>query len=346
MTRHFNLTADGEATPIQQQGAEAAEQSNLEPQQAGVFSKLSDMVSEGVLSLSKVFNDNSPVYGEDSASIKREFEQYQTLQKEAELAKNHSVPQDGLNALTKKVEQKEYTINPTQIAKEVEALAVHSEDNIKALQRQLNLPETGKADNSTASNFIIHKGFLGAEKGDSLLASILDGTLEGLKTNPVPNSKVMQSSLMHFGEKAVEAIEKREGALSLTERRVAEEEGFFNGYYLDSKKVLTFGVGQTREFMDKTFKESVAAKTNVLKAKITSFDSIPEPLQAELVQSAYRGGLTGSPTALKLINKRQYQAAAKAFLDNAEYRQAKRDDSGIAPRMEKTARAIRLLSSI
>jgi GH24 family phage-related lysozyme (muramidase) len=347
MTQVFNIKGDDEITPVQRTAADIAASKELDPAQSSIYTKVSNMVSEGVLSLSNMYKEaTSSASEETSASIRKEYQQYQQLTKEAEEAKGYSLPQQGMEAVAKKVKNKEYTLNPAKLKSQVAELGGYTEEQIKGLQRQLKLPDTGKADEDTASNLILYKNYLGENKASTLLKEIVAGSLEGLRTNPMPNSKVMQSPLMQFGDDAVQAIERREGALSYTEQRVAEEEGYFNGFYYDSKNVLTFGAGQTKAFMDKSFKETVAARTKTLEAKLTDFNSFPEELQAELVQSAYRGGLTGSPTAIKLINKQQYQAGAKAFLDNVEYKQAKRAGSGIATRMEKTARAIRLLSSL
>ena len=346
MDNVLNMSEEKTVTPVQQQAAEVAADNNLDAAQTGIFSKVSDMVSNGILSLSNMYQDFTNNASSSLDSIKADYAQYQQLEKEAAEAKNHTRLQDGIASVAGKLKNKQYSINPQKLKQEMKQLASLSADQIRGVQLQLNLPSTGKVDEDTATNLILYKNFLGEQKSSDLLSKITNGTLEGLRSNPVSNAKVLKSPLMQYGDKAVKALEQREGPLTYVEQRVAEEEGFFNGFYYDSKGVVTFGAGQTQQYMDKSFKETVKAREQVTKKLIKAYDKLPDTIQAELVQSVYRGGLSGSPKTIKLINENNHQAAAKAFLNNDEYRKAKRENSGIAKRMEKTARAIRMMSAI
>lgn len=161
------------------------------------------------------------------------------------------------------------------------------------------------------------------------------------------------------GNKAIAAVEEMEGrTLSPAERRVVTLEGYVPEKYLDSKGVPTIGVGQTGPWMERTFKESYDAHVAGIKRPTTrnrggvpQFDSLPEYLQAELIQAEYRGDVRQSPTAMRLLNealslptarkrRERLNQAADEFLDNDDYREAKAKKTGIAPRMEAVARAI------
>jgi GH24 family phage-related lysozyme (muramidase) len=71
------------------------------------------------------------------------------------------------------------------------------------------------------------------------------------------------------------------------------------------------------------------------------FSEMSPKLKSYVVSSYYRGDLSGSPKTKKLIRERKFAEAADEFLKNDEYLAAKRDRSGVAPRMEETAAALR-----
>lgn len=70
------------------------------------------------------------------------------------------------------------------------------------------------------------------------------------------------------------------------------------------------------------------------------FDLSPE-LQDAAISSVYRGGLSGSPKTMQNIREGKFAEAAKEFLDNEEYRQAKESGSGVATRMEGLANLLK-----
>lgn len=69
------------------------------------------------------------------------------------------------------------------------------------------------------------------------------------------------------------------------------------------------------------------------------FDLSP-PVRHEILSSYYRGGLSGSPKAKKLIREGKLTEAATEFLDNDEYRAAKKSGSGVATRMESLSKVL------
>ena len=85
-------------------------------------------------------------------------------------------------------------------------------------------------------------------------------------------------------------------------------------------------------------KAELATKEGMLGDKF--FDLSPE-LQDAALSSVYRGGLSGSPKTLKNIREGKFAEAAKEFLDNEEYREAKESGSGVAARMEGLANLLK-----
>ena len=59
-----------------------------------------------------------------------------------------------------------------------------------------------------------------------------------------------------------------------------------------------------------------------------------------MLSSFYRGGLSGSPKTIELINKGDFKKAAKEFLDNKEYKKSKKEGTGVANRMEELSNAL------
>jgi hypothetical protein len=174
----------------------------------------------------------------------------------------------------------------------------------------------------------------------------------GSKENPFKNpSEMRKAKKVLYGKDAIKKVEQMEGRkLSYSEKRVVEEEAFVDGYYLDTENVLTYGVGQTRGYIEAGFKKSFDAHKKETKRIIKNFDTLPEYLQAELIQATYRGDiatgkkkdgtLLGSPNTQKLINKGEFEKAAKSFLNNNDYRKSKKDKTGIYQRMDKVAAAL------
>ena len=149
---------------------------------------------------------------------------------------------------------------------------------------------------------------------------------------------------VYYGKEAVKKVEEKEGRkLSYAERRVVEEEGYVPEVYKDTKGITTYGVGQTGKYMGMSFDETFQDHLAQAKKLVPVFDTLPEEVQAELVQAAYRGDLGGSPNALKKLNAGDYEGFAQEFLNNKEYKD-KKTSSGIKKRMEKVASTVASLS--
>jgi|TARA_R110000787_G_scaffold874_1_gene3196 hypothetical protein len=154
-----------------------------------------------------------------------------------------------------------------------------------------------------------------------------------------------KAKVLH-GKQAINAIEKKEKRkLSYKECRVVELEGYVDGIYTCSKGVKTTGVGQTGKWLTKTFKESFQYHEKLTKKLVPTYNKLPEKLQAELVQSTYRGDLGGSPSAVALFNKGKFILAAQEFLRNDEY-EDEDTPKQIKDRMVATAKAIGLYEGV
>ena len=70
------------------------------------------------------------------------------------------------------------------------------------------------------------------------------------------------------------------------------------------------------------------------------FDSMNPELQVALTDAHFRGSLKGSPKTLGLIRAGDLQGASAEFLNNDEYRQSVKDNTGVHKRMENTAKAL------
>jgi len=162
------------------------------------------------------------------------------------------------------------------------------------------------------------------------------------KKKVTAKKKTIKKAKVLHGKQAIAAIEKKEKRkLSYKECRTVELEGYVDGIYTCTKGIKTTGVGQTGKWLTKSFKESFKYHEDLTKKLIPSYDELPEKLQAELVQSTYRGDLGGSPSAVALFNKGKYILSAREFLRNDEY-EDENTPKQIKDRMVATAKAIGL----
>ena len=72
---------------------------------------------------------------------------------------------------------------------------------------------------------------------------------------------------------------------------------------------------------------------------LPKFDQLNPEAQSAAVGSVYRGGLSGSPNTVELLQQGKFKEAGKEFLDNKEYRESVRQGTGVHKRMKKYADA-------
>ena len=163
---------------------------------------------------------------------------------------------------------------------------------------------------------------------------------------PIANEDVLASPHFFGGSNAVAKLEEIEGReLSPIESKVAFYEGYVDATYLDSKGIRTRGAGQTGDFMGMPFSEVVKRKEKVVRRAVEGYDILPEEVQAELVQLAYRGDLRASNKWVKLLNEGKYEEASKELLDHKEYLKPE-TSSGIKRRLEAASMAIASLGGM
>ena len=118
------------------------------------------------------------------------------------------------------------------------------------------------------------------------------------------------------------------------------------------KSFLTYGYGHygkdvkpnqkiTKEEALDLLERDIGDRLPAIQSAIPNFGNLSEELRVEIAQSWFRGGMSGSPATIKLINQGKFKAAATEFLDNKEYLTAKqRGRSGVIPRMDAVANAL------
>lgn len=134
---------------------------------------------------------------------------------------------------------------------------------------------------------------------------------------------------------------------------LVEREGFIPEAKVPTKgDVLTIGYGRTEgvkpgDKIDKEtgkvyLKEDIMKRLPEVERAIPGLSNYPLEIQGPLVSEWFRGSLVQSPKTRKLIKAGKFEEASKEFLNNDEYKNAKkRGRSGIRGRMEETALAIR-----
>lgn len=143
-----------------------------------------------------------------------------------------------------------------------------------------------------------------------------------------------------FEDALVNRLVDLEGFIG-TAKKATKGEKFFTigyGHYgSDVKKGQTITKEEAKTLLIKDINKRLPA----IRKAIPSFDSFSTELKVELAQSWYRGGLSGSPKTINLINKGDFTAASTEFLDNREYKNAvARGRAGIRPRMEAVSNAL------
>jgi len=113
---------------------------------------------------------------------------------------------------------------------------------------------------------------------------------------------------------------------------------------------LTIGYGRygaeegqttTKKEAEQMLLEDIETRIPEVINAIPKFDSFSDELQQALFYEWFRGSLVQSPKTRKLINAGKFSEAAKEFLDNDEYRNAKKNKrSGIIKHMNLVAKLL------
>ena len=148
------------------------------------------------------------------------------------------------------------------------------------------------------------------------------------------------STKLHGADAIAKARELLGRPLSASEAHIASVEGYSLETYDDTKGVKTVGFGQTGEFSGMPFDEVVAAFENRTRGIIPAYDTLPEALRLRLLDSTYRGGISGSTDTLAHVNAGRWQDAATEFLDHDDFRESQAGNGAIAGRMQSTSDAM------
>jgi GH24 family phage-related lysozyme (muramidase) len=97
----------------------------------------------------------------------------------------------------------------------------------------------------------------------------------------------------------------------------------------------------TPEQADKLLERDVKARLPQVQKLVPGFSTYSPELQAQLTSEHFRGMLGKSPNALKKLSAGDYSGASTEYLNAKDYRESIKDRTGIAPRMQKLADAIR-----
>ena len=145
----------------------------------------------------------------------------------------------------------------------------------------------------------------------------------------------------------INIIKYYEGKPILKARKPVKGDPYTIGYgrTRDLKgKPITKDTKITEEEADQMLREDLDTRMKEIKRAYPDFESYPAELQLQITQSYYRGTLTPkhSPKTRRLINQGKFKEAAKEFLNNEEYRTAKKKGrAGIRDRMEDVAQALK-----
>ena len=150
-----------------------------------------------------------------------------------------------------------------------------------------------------------------------------------------------------FDDALIHTIKYYEGAPILKARKPVKGDPYTIGYGRTRDlegKPITKNTRITEEQADQMLREDLDTRLQEIKKAYPNFDTYPQELQLQLTQSYYRGTLTpkASPKTRRLINKGKFQEAAKEFLNNEEYKNAKKlGRPGIIERMDDVALALK-----
>ena len=143
------------------------------------------------------------------------------------------------------------------------------------------------------------------------------------------------------------------------ENKIKPEEAFRAKAYkpVATEEYRTIGYGDYGEHVGeddevtepearKKAKEGIKIRLKAIRKKIPKFDNFPSTLQDNLMSSWYRGGISGSPNTIKLINAGKFKEASEEFLNNDEYKAIKKSKAkkgvarGVATRMENLSKSL------
>lgn len=170
---------------------------------------------------------------------------------------------------------------------------------------------------------------------------------DGTSINPWTKGEVSRRT--YYGKDAVKKYEEMSGTtLNKAQKRIVELEGFVNGYYKDHKGILTYGVGQTGEYIQKGFQAAFEDKRDFVENIFGPSGIIGEEMSTELIQLAFRGDIKTSHLWVKMFNEGDFQGASVELLNHKEYKEYKEagKDNSITKRLEAASNMMKTYKPI
>lgn len=176
---------------------------------------------------------------------------------------------------------------------------------------------------------------------------------DGKKNSKIPVDD--QSSMLQFDKnsqpqfaglvkknKFLNKIMDQEGKPFLKATKAFKDEKFFTLGYGRNNENIKEGETITLEKAKKNLEEDINIRLVEIQNRIPNFSNFSEELQLALFGEYYRGSVGQSTETIKLINAGKYNEAAIEFLNNKEYKDAKkRNRRGIRKNMEKVSSLLR-----
>lgn len=173
---------------------------------------------------------------------------------------------------------------------------------------------------------------------DSAVTTFKAPESAGLMAKPSVADGVQPTDGKAFEERLEERLVELEGFKAEAYKPVDTEKYYTIGYGhygADVKKGTVLTESEARDLLRKDINKRMPK----IKKTIKNFDNLSDDLKVEIAQSWFRGGISGSPETIKLINQGKFTEAATEFLDNEEYRTTKL--GGVKTRMEALSAALR-----
>ena len=107
------------------------------------------------------------------------------------------------------------------------------------------------------------------------------------------------------------------------------------------RRILASQDRMTPEEAESLLRIDVESRLPTVKKLAPDFENYSPELQAELASETFRGMTGKSPKAMQHLRAGRFEDAAQEYLNAKDYRESVRDKTGIAPRMQSLADAIK-----
>ena len=144
-------------------------------------------------------------------------------------------------------------------------------------------------------------------------------------------------------EKFKETIRKAEGLRLEPYKDTKDYDTVGYGHLLVDGRTGNISVDRIdKKDAEKLLQQDIQIRLKEVNALLPDFKNFPEDAQQAIFSEYYRGSIGQSDVTRALINKRRYKDAAKEFLNNDEYKEAKKNGKlgGITKRFEAVSEAL------